>query len=358
MKIYGETSEDTRSKHIRTISSIIVKHCRNSTSLLISSTTTKSKGPAQNHHVNTALLVGIMLRRADLVSALISEGANPWNGSSLLGKPLVLAATKNNAEILGILLRKAEHEDGSPPKKARSNILVEAMCKALQINNSLIPKMLLRWHLMHVGPLTVAQRNQLFEIATEGGKTSFLGDLLKQGIVDSFRQNCIRTIVNSFRLNKHAAAILALCFNTKLVSSYTRYRRQLHEEALTLLDWAIEAGRASLVRVVLCGNRSIRYSGSDGAASFCKAIKKNDPGIVKLLLEHGFDPEGDYGMPKHGSTIDIARKDSAVYNILQQAILNKIKQKGNGYVMPKHWVWNVKKQKDELIAYSFTAPEL
>jgi hypothetical protein len=235
---------------------------------------------------------------------------------------------------------------------------VEAICKALQINAFVFPQIILRWHVRHVGELTVAQRNQLFEIATKKGMTSFLGDLLNQGIAGAFKQNCIKSLVDSFRLNKHAAAILALGFDKKLVTSYTRYRRQPHEEALTLLDWAIEAGRASLVRVVVSGDRCAWYSRFTAATSFCRAIKKNDPAIVKLLLQNGFDPEGAHEMPEHGSTMDIARKDSAVYHILHEAILKKIKRQGDGYVIPDHWAWNAKKQKDELIAYSFTAPEL
>jgi hypothetical protein len=358
MKIYGERSEAARSEHIRTISLVIVKHCQKSASLLISPSTTKFNFPTQNNHVDTALLVGIMLDKATLVSGLLSGGANPWDGASLLGKPLVLAATKNNAYLLTIILLTAEHQDGSCSQKARSSILVEAICKALRINTSLIPNMLLHWHLRHVGDLTVAQRNRLFEIATESGSTPFLRQLLNQGFTGAFKQNCIKSLVDSFRFNQHAAAILALCFDKKLVSSYTRYRRLPHEEALTLLDWAIEAGRASLVRIVLSGDRSIGYSGSDSATSFRKAIKNNDPAIVKLLLQHGFDPEGDYRVPEHGSTMDISRKDSAVYHILHKAILNKIKRQGDDYDKPNHWVWNAKKQKDELIAYSFTAPEL
>jgi hypothetical protein len=136
----------------------------------------------------------------------------------------------------------------------------------------------------------------------------------------------------------------------------TRYRQHQDDKVRSILQWAVEAESAIRVKIVLAMD-DFMFSYFRSGSILRKAIKSNNAGIVRHLLKHGFDPEGGRDR-KARSTMDIARKDSAVFEMLQKAITKKIKQAGSVYRAPERLVWNVTTEKDELVAYSFTAPEL
>lgn len=96
------------------------------------------------------------------------------------------------------------------------------------------------------------------------------------------------------------------------------------------------------------------------------AIAENLTDVVHLLLKKGWNPEGGdiYGDicgrhdAKLKSTMDLARKKSDIWYLLRDAIQKKIDTEGEDYKVPRRYVWNSRKQKDVIVAYSFTAPEL
>jgi hypothetical protein len=196
----------------------------------------------------------------------------------------------------------------------------------------------------------------LFGSAVRLGSLSLLGSALDLGFAGALEDRYVGHVLRGFKSNKKAPEVLRLCTEKQLITGATRYRWRQDDEAQSALEWAVEAESAILVGITLSLDE-FAY-GNDGSCSILrKAIQDNNPAIVRYLLKHGFDPEGGRD-PKAGSTMDIARKDSAVSDMLRKAITKKIKRLGSGYRAPERLVWNVTNKKDELVAYSFTAPEL
>ena len=87
-----------------------------------------------------------------------------------------------------------------------------------------------------------------------------------------------------------------------------------------------------------------------------QAIADNNTALVRLLLASGFDCESGRDS-REKSTMNVARKKSAIQYLLEGAIIKRIKE-SHRYMAPRRLIWNVKTQKDELVEYSFTASEL
>jgi len=356
MNLSGEISDSARMMHIRSISSTIVAECSETVSLLIAPTARMRKDFAQDSDIQNALAISIMQRKTGLVSALLQKGASPWGKISLMGRPLQLAVKSQKFEIMAKVLSEMEKHDGGYTKKIRSSVIVEAIDEALQLEDSLTPGHLLQWHVKHLKKPSVLQCGQLFSNAVSKGALSFLGNMLDLGFAGALRNTYVGNVVNAFGHNKKAAEILSLAIDKKLVTDMTRHRNRADDEARGLLDWAIEANNVNLVKIVLRINVWAHYE-MGSSATLRKAIENNNPSILRILLKRHFDPEGGTN-PKDKSTMDLARKDSAVYHMLREAIVKTINKAGGSYKAPKRYVWNAKKQKDELVAYSFTAPEL
>ncbi|KAF2032437.1 hypothetical protein EK21DRAFT_110110 [Setomelanomma holmii] len=203
---------------------------------LLGKTIPKTKASVPNDHVDTASLVAIMLQRRDLVTALLSNGADVWGGTSPLGRPLVTAASKKDVEVLYILLSKARETDGGQSQTVQSNTLVEAMLRALQDNLAFASTVLLYWHIKHLGKPALAQRDQLFAQAAHVGHIPLLGMLLDQVFIGPLKEKYTKVLVDSLQANKHSAAILAVCLEKRLVHSDTRFRSRPNDEASALRD--------------------------------------------------------------------------------------------------------------------------
>jgi hypothetical protein len=358
MDFEGKTSESARSKRVPKVCATVLDHCRAPITLLTVPTKSHIVLCAKDDKLSVALLIAIAIQYKDLVSHLLEQGASPWNRTfTFEGRvPLDFAVRGASFEILECILQKAIQDHGGRTKKARSNLVVEAIIRALNLRKPMFAMHLVHWQVIQLGVPSKSQRDCIFTRAVHTGRISVTGYLLDLGFSGELKERYLNAIVAAFEANTKAAAILRLCFRKGLVTTETVFRHNSRDKARPLLYWAIKADNADLVKIILHYDRSKELV-ITASKTLRFAIKMNNPSIVQLLLEHGFDPEG--GKDSHDkSTVDIARKKSVVYDVMHAAITAKIKKLGSFYFAPKRYVWNPIKQKDELITYSFTAPDL
>jgi len=353
MDIGCDTSDSARIEHIKKISSTMTSGSLDIVTLLIAPTPRMLKDYAQSTHLGFALQIAILQQRADCVTALLAKGASPWKEDGHLGRSLGLAVRGEDVQILDRILSKATKDDGGRSLRVRSDIVNATISLSLRLQKSTPAIRLLHWRINNLDIPSASQRDYMFYTAVKANAVPFLEKLINLGLTPSLKEKYVKSLIGGFKTSKQANDILRLCYAKKVVDEWTRYREYPWTEAYTLLEWAIEADSIDLVKTVI----SHQPYASPKSSDLRKAIKRNKFSIVKFLLKRGYDPEGGDG-PMDGSTMDLARKNSAVYHRLEKAILQKIAREKDEYKAPQRLVWNEKKQRDELIAYSFTAPKL
>jgi hypothetical protein len=358
MDFEGKKFESARSKQVSKVCAAVLDHCRAPITLLTVPTTSHVVLCAKDNKLNIALLTAIVLQHKNLVSHLLEHGASPWNRTYTFEtrRPMDLAVRGTSFEILERILQKAVQDHSGHTKKARSNLVVEAIIRALDLGKPIFALHLAQWQVIQLGIPSKSQRDWIFTKAVRTGRISMTGYLLDLGFSGNLKERYLNAIVTAFEANTKAAAILRLCFKKGLVTIETVFRHDSRDKARPLLYWAIKANNSDLVKTILHYDRSKELVFKP-SKSLRIAIKENNPSIVQLLLEHGFDPEGGDN-PHDKSTIEIARKKSMVYDMVHAAVTAKMTKLSSVYFAPKRYVWSSIKQKDELIAYSFTAPDL
>jgi hypothetical protein len=135
-------------------------------------------------------------------------------------------------------------------------------------------------------------------------------------------------------------------------SSYTPYISTHPSES----HWKQESG----VSPEACWYRATRQI-SDNSSPFSYnntmfrlAIRKNNLDMVKLLLEHEFDPEGGTYL-REQSIYELAYRGSAVQRVVKKAVLAQREMFGEDYISPVRNVWNEELQEVELAEYILTS---
>jgi hypothetical protein len=337
MRIEGTSGDGARSAQIRNISATIISESRESVSLLVAPTPTMYKGFALNTDLQNALAIGTAQNNAQVVSASLRYGASPWDMVHLMGKrPLIMAVKSQHDGIIIMVLAEMSKDDRGHAQKLRSIWVIHAITVALRLDDQLLPGRLLQWHTKHINKPTIPYLNDLFGSAVASGSLLLLGDILDLGFAGTLQDRYVGHVLRGFKSNKKAPEILRLCTEKELITGVTRYRQHQDDKVRSILQWAVEAESAILVKIVLAMD-DFMFSYFRSGSILRKAIKSNNAGIVRHLLKHGFDPEGGRDR-KARSTMDIARKDSAVFEMLQKAITKKIKQAGSVYRAPERLV--------------------
>ncbi|KAF3036255.1 hypothetical protein E8E11_002480 [Didymella keratinophila] len=132
--------------------------------------------------------------------------------------------------------------------------------------------------------------------------------------------------------------------------------------AIKLLSWHMQhLVRHSCVPFAEAAFAVATYS-LDTKQGLREAISQDNLPMVELFLKNGADPEGVESWRRdpefHRGTCELARPGFKVYKIVREAVAKKVRRLKGTYEPLRFWVWDVKRQMDVPVAYTFHAPEL
>ena len=228
--------------------------------------------------------------------------------------------------------------------------------ESFRVNNATLATELLTWHAQSLPKLSPVACSELIECAVASEALGFVQTLQNLGYLNNKQRLHTRCIVRGLLRNPHPKEMLRHFHTNGFISRYLPYRIHEDDQARKLLDLAVHGGSVPLADAVF-----ELYPYLDCDSAFRDAISKNDIAMVQLFLRKGADPEARFydwnGVPR-SSTCELARPESKVYTMVREAVERKVRELDQEYEIPEYLVWDIKKQEDVPVAYTFHAPEL
>jgi len=122
--------------------------------------------------------------------------------------------------------------------------------------------------------------------AAESGSVPTIEELLKDGTPVDARNSQGRTALIAAVNGRHREATKLLIDRGADVNAQSNNETGTH-----VLTWAALAGDEEIVKLLLEKGAKIDVRAHNGLSPLCGAVNKGQVGIVRLLLEHGADPD-------------------------------------------------------------------
>lgn len=304
-----------------------------------------------------ALTVAIHLDDQALDTRLLKLGANPWISSHLFGSDAFHLTTRLKArQLLRTLLSATSTNHSDVAAKRRSGIICKCTHLALSDKDSNMAIELFSWHIQHLGKPSGGCSSVLVHCAAATDALTFVQTMQTSGYLDPKRSPHTQEIIKGLLDNPQPQAMLDHFETNGFLNVYSRYRPNPNDQAQRLIDLAVHHSCVPLAKAVFALAHYV-----DTENGLREAISKNELSMVQLFLKNGADPEATRWCERakyHRSTCELARPGSKVYKIVREAVQKKVRTLGNRYSPPVFSVWDMKKQMDVPVAYTFHAPEL
>jgi hypothetical protein len=315
--------------------------------------------PPKTLHVQTIndhLAIAIMIRRQDIVTRLLGQGANPLKSSKALGDPLCLMVKLNKSAMTSVILAAVQSQFSTSVAPTQQNRVVgKLIVWALETHGEAVASSLYTWY-RQIAQGFAAQVS-IFGGCMKHSASELARDILQTTLPKRGLKALRKAAISSIVYNHMPPAILSVCIEEKLLNTLDSYESPFpRDPPFTLIRKAVEKDNVQMAKIILDAhdqaghtmNNSSPFSSNNSTLRL--AIRKNSFEMVKLLLEKEFDPEG--GVSKEDpSTFELAYCGSRVQGIVKEAVLAQREQFGEDYTPPVRQVWNEDLQEVELIAY-------
>jgi hypothetical protein len=342
-----------RARYIHDIAHAIVFCCPN-VQIVMKKEFTNSELSCIDHN----LAIAIMIKRKDLVDKLLQRGANPWGHIEFEGPFAITLSTITHStlDIVSTVIQSATENFGSLEKEERERIIADAITRAIQ-NNEYAALTIFGWYQSLADFEDRYTYPILFENCIRYGAASFMLNLLKKPTKAARRNEYRNSAIWAIDSDRMPDNILRICMVKRVLCPQKTYQLvNCHNEfRVTLIRVAVEREDVAMAETILSVSDR-KYNGSSNTSNnftFRKAVMSNNVNMVRLLLRHGFDPEGGH-LQNEKSTFEIAREGSVVQHLIKTALLKRKEEFGERYIAPHRLVWNVKEQRDDLVRYSLS----
>ncbi|CAO2649202.1 Nn.00g020910.m01.CDS01 [Neocucurbitaria sp. VM-36] len=263
------------------------------------------------------------------------------------------AADANVIEFVDLALQK------STGIEMKQDIIVRTIIRVLDLGMDSSATRLLQTQFRHVGVPSRANFRDMFRAAVKNDAAELVGAIIDQGCGSWLEKEYVRIVLSTFHWGKlMSKEVLQMCLSKRLLCVDTFYRYHTNAPAHLILYWAVSFNSVQLTSTILDQYQRKSLGGwAPEDAVFRKAIELNNPDMIQLLLDRGFDPEaGENAREK--STFELARHGSAASRLIFEAVSAKKEALGDDYWTPERYVWDPEVQQDRLVAYSFAPNEL
>ena len=313
----------------------------------------------QMHDINNQLAIAITISLEDIVTHLLRQGANPLEYSKTLGDPLCLMVEANNNAVTAAILAAIQSQFATSVVPTQQNKIVgELIVWALDTHGEAVASSLYAWYRQIAKGF--AAYVSIFDGCIKHSASELAKDIL-QTALSKRDWNCMRkAAISSIVYNQMTPGILRVCIKEKLLNTLESYKSPFpRDPSFTLINKAVEKDDVQMAKVILDAHKraGLIFENSSpfgyNNTVFRLAIRKNNLDMVKLLLEHKFDPEG--GVCKDDpSTFELAYRGSDVQRIVKEAVLAQREEFREDYITPVRQVWNEELQEVELVEYTLT----
>ena len=356
VSITGVTTDTARASWIKKVAGVIAAHCYEASKSAIAPTVARIKDYNQDPLKSNALLVATYLKDDAMVSKLLAQGTDPWTGPLLFRKHFLHEAiSSKNSRMIDLFLAHAGLPQNESLSKTRVHVFSDAIVAA-SIDDWTLATRMLEWNAKHLPKLSPSASRQLVKKAVVNGALEFLRSMQDLGYLHLKKRPHTREIIQGLLTSSRPTDLLQHFNDRAFLSFYNHYRIQDNDEARVLIDLATYNDSLGLAKAVIdVSNTTGHFLTCDCDEALREAISRNDTDMVDLLLAEGADPEARE-CDGRGSTYELARPGSEVQLSIRVAIAMKVREWGDEYEMPKHLVWDAKKQKDVYQAYTLTPP--
>jgi hypothetical protein len=352
---YADGPEKSREAVTEILIQTIIVRCANPTNLAVAPTRNQCKELDSNRIEHATLAVALYVDADDVVESILSAGIDPWTQSSLFKPPIEIAARMNSAtNVQKILLVTDKIHAGHLSQECKHNqarIIFNAIEAAARYHHWSVAEQMMMWSAEHLAKPSLSQVGYWIRVAVASSSLNALRTIRGCGYLQHSMRKYAVYIVYGLVRNANPEPILRFCIKEGLF-----FENDPSEYGRDLLNEAVYHESTGLARAAFAVNAY-----ADCPTALRVAIKKGDAPMVRVLLDHGVDPEARMHQPPERTTCELACKYPAsehpeIRYLLCRAIKEKMKALGSNYRAPHQITRASPKDKWVLVAYTFHAP--
>ena len=347
---YADCPETTRESVTKVLIQIIIERCTYPVNLAVAPTPTQCKELDDDRIEHTTLALALYVDADDLVESILSSGIDPWTQSSLFKPPIEIAARMNSeTNVQKILLVTDKTHAGHLSKECKhiqARIIFNAIDAAAHYHHWSVAEQMMVWSAEHLGKPSLSQVGYWICEAVKSSSLNALRTIRGCGYLQHSMRKYARYIVYGLVRNANPEPILRFCIKEGLF-----FENDPFKNGRDLLSEAVDLRSTSLAKASFAVNAY-----ADCPTALRAAISHGDAPMVRVLLDHGVDPEARMHQPPEKTTWELACDDFEIRFLLCGAIEKKMKALAPNY-RPSHQVSRASpKDKWFLVAYTFHAP--
>ncbi|KAF2994681.1 hypothetical protein E8E13_001948 [Curvularia kusanoi] len=313
--------EDLRKGVTESVIQTLITHLEYPTNLAIIATPNQYQNLQVDRMNYITLVVALYAQNEDEVRAILDGGVDPWIQTALFRSAIHISTDLNSEGLVRLVLTATDKMNVGPISKQRRDlqgrIMTQSIFASMRRRQWTIVDCLMKWSASHVAKPPLRTVQHWVELAASSSDAcGTLVTMQKLGFL-RHNHNYHKAIAMGLMLNPKPEYVLRICIKERLLHEHSLIEWRGYQ-SWTLLEIAIAGDKSALVKAVLAVNAPANMS-----ESLRFAIWSDSCAAVRVLLDHGADPEAPMQPPAIETTCELAEDNPGISKMIKKAIEKK-----------------------------------